>query len=111
MGWGYACADVIAALHRIRLPFNVTRAGQAAAVAALGDDDFVNRSRDHNATWRAWLAQEIDRLGNHGVRVVPSATNFMLVLFEGAVRAATVSRRLLDAGHNIQWVPVPGLAH
>src|SRR3546814_343056 len=102
IGWGYACADVISALHRIRLPFNVTRAGQAAAVAALGDDDFVNRSRDHNATWRAWLAQEIDSLGNHGVRVVPSATNFLLVLFEGAVSDETVYRRLMDAGNFVQ---------
>src|SRR3546814_603585 len=32
IGWGYAAAEVISALHRIRLPFNVTRAGQAAAV-------------------------------------------------------------------------------
>src|SRR3546814_14446816 len=69
------------------------------------DDDFVNRSRDHNATWRAWLAQEIDSLGNHGVRVVPSATNFLLVLFEGAVSAETVYRRLMDAGYIVRWLP------
>src|SRR3546814_7053890 len=77
--WGYAAAEVISALHRIRLPFNVTRAGQAAAVAALGDEEFVAHSREHNATWRAWLAGELESLGNHGVRVVPSACNFLLV--------------------------------
>src|SRR3546814_5702868 len=71
IGWGYAAAEVISALHRIRLPFNVTRAGQAAAVAALGDEEFVAHSREHNATWRAWLAGELESLGNHGVRVVP----------------------------------------
>src|SRR3546814_4381028 len=75
------------------------------------DDDFVNRSRDHNATWRAWLAQEIDSLGNHGVRVVPSATNFLLVLFEGAVSAETVYRRLMDAGYIVRWLPGQGLAN
>src|SRR3546814_12513225 len=28
IGWGYASAEVIDALHRIRAPFNVTTAGQ-----------------------------------------------------------------------------------
>jgi len=109
IGWGYAAAEVISALHRIRLPFNVTRAGQAAAVAALGDDDFVNHSREHNATWRAWLAQELEGLGNHGVRVIPSACNFLLVLFEGDVSAETVYNRLMDAGYIVRWLPGQGI--
>lgn len=111
IGWGYASAEVISALHRIRLPFNVTRAGQAAAVAALGDEDFVTRSREHNAKWRAWLAQEIEGLGNHGLRVVPSATNFLLVLFEGRASAETVYNRLMDAGYIVRWLPGQGLPH
>ena len=109
IGWGYAAAEVISALHRIRLPFNVTRAGQAAAVAALGDDDFVTTSREHNAKWRAWLAQEFEGLGNHGVRVIPSACNFLLVLFEGDVSAETVYNRLMDAGYIVRWLPGQGI--
>jgi len=109
IGWGYAAAEVISALHRIRLPFNVTRAGQAAAVAALGDEAFVAHSRDHNAKWRAWLAQELEALGNHGIRIVPSATNFLLVLFEGAVSAETVYNRLMDAGYIVRWLPGQGI--
>ena len=109
IGWGYASADVIAALHRIRLPFNVTRAGQAAAVAAIGDEDFVTRSREHNARWRAWLAAELESLGNYGVRIVPSATNFLLVLFEGPVSAETVYHRLMDAGYIVRWLPGQGI--
>lgn len=109
IGWGYAAADVIAALHRIRLPFNVTRAGQAAAVAALGDDDFVKHSREHNAEWRAWLVAEIESLGNHGLRIVPSACNFLLVLFEGEVSAETAYGRLMEAGYIVRWLPGQGL--
>jgi len=111
IGWGYASAEVISALHRIRLPFNVTRAGQAAAVAAVGDDDFVERSRAHNAKWRAWLAAELETLGNHGVRVVPSATNFLLVLFEGDVTAEMMNQRLMEAGYIVRWLPGQGLPH
>lgn len=111
IGWGYAAADVISALHRIRLPFNVTRAGQAAAIAAIGDEEFVTASRAHNAKWRAWLAAELESLGNHGVRVVPSATNFLLVLFEGEVSAETVYNRLMEAGYIVRWLPGQGLPH
>ncbi len=111
IGWGYASADVISALHRIRAPFNVTRCGQEAAIAALRDDEFVTHSREHNATWRAWLTTEIESLGNHGLRVVPSSTNFLLVLFEGAVSAETVNRRLMEAGYIVRWLPGQGLPH
>lgn len=109
IGWGYASAEVISALHRIRLPFNVTRAGQAAAIAALGDEDFVARSREHNAKWRGWLVQELESLGNRGVRIVPSACNFLLVLFEGETSAETVYNRLMDAGYIVRWLPGQGI--
>ncbi|WP_033074402.1 histidinol-phosphate transaminase [Sphingopyxis sp. MWB1] len=111
IGWGYASAEVIGALHKIRAPFNVTRCGQAAAIAALGDDEFVTRSREHNEKWRRWLADEMESLGNHGVRVVPSAANFLLVLFEGEVSAETVNARLMKAGYIVRWLPGQGLPH
>lgn len=109
IGWGYASAEVIDALHRIRAPFNVTRCGQAAAIAAIDDDEFVNNSRAHNKKWRDWLTQELATLGNHGVRVIPSATNFLLVLFEGAVSAEAVNLALMDAGYIVRWLPGQGL--
>lgn len=111
IGWGYASAEVIEMLHRIRAPFNVTSCGQAAAIAALGDDDFVEASRAHNARWRAFLADEMASLGNHGVRVVPSACNFLLVIFEGAVTAETVYKGLMERGYITRWLPGQGLVN
>lgn len=111
IGWGYASAEVIDALHRIRAPFNVTRCGQDAAIAAIGDDAFVDASRAHNRQWRDWLAAELGSLGNHGVRVIPSSANFLLVLFEGAVSAETVYGRLMAAGYIVRWLPGQGLPH
>ena len=86
-------------------------AGQAAAIVAIGDEEFVTASREHNAKWRSWLAGELESLGNHGVRVVPSACNFLLVLFEGDVSAETVYNRLMDAGYIVRWLPGQGLPH
>lgn len=109
IGWGYASADIIDALHRIRAPFNVTNAGQHAAIAAIADQDFVAASRAHNATWRQWLTDEIAALGNQGVRVIPSATNFLLLTFEGAVTAEAAYLGLMDAGYITRWLPGQGL--
>ena len=111
IGWGYAHADIIAAMHRIRLPFSITIAGTAAAVAALGDEDFVAHTRAHNAKWRAWFADEVAKLGNAGLRAVPSEANFVLVLFEGRLTAETAYKGLMDAGYIVRWLPGQGLPH
>jgi histidinol-phosphate aminotransferase len=111
IGWGYASAEIIDAMHRIRLPFSITIAGTAAAVAALGDDGFVAHTRAHNAQWRAWFAAEIGKLGNAGLRAVPSQANFVLVLFEGALSAETAYKGLMDAGYIVRWLPGQGLPH
>jgi histidinol-phosphate aminotransferase len=109
IGWGYGSAEAVDAMHRIRAPFNVTIAGQSAAIAALGDTDFVENSRTHNAVWRTWLASEIEKMGNAGLRAVPSQTNFLLILFEGAVSAETAYKALMDHGYITRWLPGQGL--
>lgn len=111
IGWGYAAAPIIEAMHRIRLPFNITTAGQHAAIAAVHDEAFVEAARAHNATWRGWLAGEIGSMGNHGLRVVPSRANFLLVLFEGAVTAEVAYAGLMARGYIVRWLPGQGLPH
>ena len=98
-------------MHRIRLPFSITIAGTAAAVAALGDADFVAHTRAHNAKWRAWFSDEIAKLGNAGLRAVPSQANFVLVLFEGTLTAEAAYKGLMDAGYIVRWLPGQGLPH
>ena len=111
IGWGYGPAPVIAAMHKIRAPFNVTTAGQLAAVAAIQDDDFVSTSREHNLKWLRWFEAEIAGLGNFGLRAVPSKANFSLVLFEGRVTAEEAYKHLMDKGYIVRWLPGQRLAH
>ena len=111
VGWGYGSADAIAAMHRIRAPFCCTTAGQEAAVAALGAADFIAASREHNRVWRDWFNCEIAKLGNAGLRAVPSAANFVLVLFEGAVSAEAAYAALMARGYIVRWLPGQGLAN
>lgn len=79
VGWGYAPTEIVAAVDRIRLPFNTSIAGQRAAVAALADEDFQARSIAHVDQWRSWLAQQLGGIGLESVG--PSATNFVLAGF------------------------------
>ncbi len=111
IGWGYASEAIIQAMHRIRLPFSITIAGTAAAIAALHDAEFVAHTRSHNAEWRRWFADEIAKLGNAGLRAVPSQANFVLVLFEGQLTAEVAYKGLMDEGYIVRWLPGQGLPH
>jgi histidinol-phosphate aminotransferase len=81
IGWAYAPAPVAEALNRIRLPFSVPRAGEAAAVAALSDDAFVARSVAHFVAGRRQLDTA---LRGFGLETLPSATNFVTARFDDA---------------------------
>ena len=111
IGWAYGKPHVIDTLNRIRGPFNVTSAGQAAAIAALSDADFVRASRAHNARWLGWMTAQIAALANHGLRAIPSAGNFLLVIFNGKVSAEMADQELIDAGYVVRRLPGQGLGH
>jgi histidinol-phosphate aminotransferase len=78
LGWLYGPADVVDAINRIRGPFNINAAAQAAGIAAIEDTAHVEMSRAHNDKWLAWLTQEIRKLG---LEVTPSIANFVLIHF------------------------------
>ena len=108
LGWGYCPPAIADVLNRIRGPFNVTAAAQAAGVAALEDQDFVARNRAFNREQRDWLAQQLGRLG---LEFVPSFGNFILVKFperEGA-RAADILDYLTSNGVIVRDVNAYGL--
>ena len=65
-------------LNRLRGPFNLSTAAQAAGKAAVEDAAHVAAARDHNSVWLPWLS---DRLSDCGLTVYPSAANFVLVRF------------------------------
>jgi histidinol-phosphate aminotransferase len=95
VGWGYAAAPIIDALNRIRLPFNTSSGGQAAAVAALNDDAFVKRSLALVREGRPRLER---MLGAAGLRTLPSAANFVTALAPSAAAAQSLEQGLAARG-------------
>ncbi len=92
-GYGIAHPDVIQAMERVRPPFNVTRAAQAAALAALGDHEHIARAVEVN---RAGIAQIQAGLAGLPLDVMPSRGNFLLVHLHGL--AQPIHEALLRRG-------------
>lgn len=94
-GYGYVPEEIASVLHRVRGPFNVSVPAQMAGVAALGDDDFIEKSVAHNTQWRAWTKKSLENLG---LKVWPSVANFLLVDFDGGADAEACRLFLKDRG-------------
>jgi len=100
IGYGIGRAEVIRAINQVREPFNTSRFGQAAALAALADEEFVERCRRANREGIAYLQKEFDRLG---LPYFPAYGNFIMVdvkrpageVFEALLRKGIIVR----AGH------------
>ena len=75
VGFGIAQPSITDLLNRIRQPFNVNSLAQAAAVAALNDTEFLQRSARVNREGYLQLTRAFDALG---LEYVPSYGNFVL---------------------------------
>ena len=99
---GYALASELVAdmLNRVRQPFNVNSVAQAAAVAALQDEDFVRRTCELNQAGMEQITQGLTRLG---LEYIPSYGNFVCCRIasptqSGEKGAGQMYRRLLELG-------------
>ncbi len=108
LGWAYGPPEIIDILNRIRMPFNVTAATQAAGLAALEDTAFVEQGREHNTQWRAILTQ---RLRGMDLVVPDSVGNFVLVRFpvEPGKDAEAADEFLRDHGIIVRRMAAYGL--
>ena len=103
IGYGISHPDVAELLNRIRQPFNTNSLAQAAALAALDDEEFLRRSRELN---RAGLRQLTEGLTKLGFRALPSVGNFVLVdmggdalpYYETLLRAGIIVRPVGNYG-------------
>jgi histidinol-phosphate aminotransferase len=102
---GYGLMDIAVAdmLNRVRQPFNVNSVAQAAALAALADNEYVEESARLNLAGLEQLMHGLDALG---IGYVPSHGNFLLVRIGDA---ATIYDRLLRKGVIVRPVANYGL--
>lgn len=107
VGFGIAQPAVTDLLNRIRQPFNVNSLAQAAAIAALGDTEFLQKSAALNAAGYLQLTEFFDASGLEYVR---SFGNFVLVKVGSDDKAgARVNLALLKRGVIVRPVGNYGL--
>ncbi|SFI61415.1 pyridoxal phosphate-dependent aminotransferase [Jannaschia pohangensis] len=105
VGYAIGHPELIAAFDRVRNHFGLGRVAQAAALAALADQDWMAQVVGHVARSRDTIA-EIAR--DCGLTPLPSATNFVAVDCGGdGARGRAVLQGLLSEG---VFVRMPGVA-
>lgn len=62
---GYTIGDpeLLSAINKIRNPFNVTLITQAAAIAAINDEEFLSRVIANNDEGKKYIYEEFDKMG------------------------------------------------
>lgn len=109
LGYAIGHPAFIAALEKIRQPFNINSMAAAAGLAALDDAAHIRRTRQNNFRQRQFLEAAFAEMG---VEFVPAAANFILVkvgagqeVFEQLQRAGIITRPM--GGYQLpEWVRV-----
>ena len=95
IGWAYGPPAVIDVFNRVRAPFNVSIASQAAAIAALAEPGWLEKGRAHNSEYRPKLAAGLTAAG---IKIWPSEGNFVLADFATPERATGADAHLRRRG-------------
>ena len=78
LGWCYTHPDIVSVIGRIRSPFNVSTAGQAAGVVAIADTAHVDNVVAYTAKWHGIATQ---RLAALGLEITGTEGNFVCAGF------------------------------
>ena len=76
VGYGIMDSEIAEILNRIRQPFNVNTLAQVAAIAALEDEAFVEKTVNIVHEGLDYLFAELDAVG---LRCLPTQSNFLMV--------------------------------
>lgn len=109
LGYGIGAPELIAALERVRQPFNINSIAQAGALAALDDAEHTRRTRENNARGLKLYAEAFQKLG---LDFIPSSGNFILVrvnegqlVFEAMQKLGVIVRPM--GGYQLpEWIRI-----
>ncbi len=104
IGYGVMPAEISDLLNRIRQPFNANLLAQVAAVAALNDKDFLNKTIRMVHEGLDFLYNSIERLG---IKYFPTQTNFFLIdvkkdadeVFTSMLKQGVIVRSMTSYGY------------
>ena len=94
LGYAVAAESIITVLKRVRPPWNVSSVAQAAGIAALNAEGYVEACAVKLRESKEFLVQELQRIG---CSPLPSAANFFVVKVKNAagLRQALLKKSIL----------------
>ena len=101
IGFTIGAAGLLGLINRIRNPFNVTLITQAAAMAALDDDEFLLKVIENNHAGKNYLYEEFEQMG---IEYVKTEANH--IAFNAGKDGNTVFQDLLQEGVIIRPIGV-----
>lgn len=104
VGFGVAPAEVIQTILKVKEPFNVNSLAQAAAKAAITDDEHVHQSIEQNEAGAKMLYQAFTDLG---LNYVETMSNFILLRL--GPNAEELYNELLKKGVIVRYGKIWGL--
>jgi histidinol-phosphate aminotransferase len=105
IGYAIGRPELLSAMNKLRTPFNTSGVAQAAALAALDDNEHVVRCIETNARERKRLSEGLAKMG---FRPVPSEANFVFMVV--GPEAQALSDDLLRMGVIVRplgWMGFP----
>jgi histidinol-phosphate aminotransferase len=115
IGYGTMDPDIASFLNRVRQPFNTGTLAQAAALAALDDQEFLLKTQQTIWSGLQYLYNEVEKMG---LKYFTSEANFFLIevpceakdLFEAMLSRGVIIRSMASYGMG-RFIRVnPGLA-
>ena len=105
IGYAISHPQTIEALNRLRMPFNVNKLAQTAAIAALQDQEFIKKTVLINNQQKEFLYKNFDDLK---ISYIPSYTNFITIQ---CTKSNFLYNQLLDHGIIVRPIDNYGLTN
>jgi len=112
IGYGFADEFVVATLMKAKLTFEPHILAQAAAIGALDDDEFIDKSIKLNKQGYDYLVGELKPLEEKGLlRIIPSFANFIMIDLFSEEKVSGINQKLLQRGVIIRPLKAFGLGN
>lgn len=110
IGYGFAHDFVVETLMKAKLPFEPNTLAQAAAIGALSDDNFIDKSLSLNKTGYEYFLGELKPFEEKGLlKIVPSYANFLMLDLFSEDKVNDINQKLLRKGVIIRPLKAFGL--
>ena len=106
IGYAIASEKIISEMMKTKLTFEPTTPAQAAALAALGDQQFLKKTKDVVEEGKNRLYQYFEK---HNVNYVPSISNSVMMILPDEQEAIDFTQAMLEEGVILRRINAFGL--